>query len=110
MNFEIENKRQNLLQKRWEVEFKVEHSGQPTPTRDELRQKVAEAMKAKKECVIIDNTTTATGLGVSRGYAKVYDSIDAAKAVERNYMLVRHGLAEKKKKVAAAKAEKKKKK
>lgn len=103
MNFEIESKKQNTLQKRWEVMFRVEHKGAATPKRDELRQKVAEAMNAKKEVVIIDNTSTNTGIGISTGYAKVYESIEAAKKSEKNYMLVRHGLAEKKAKVKAAK-------
>lgn len=106
MNFEIESKRQNLLQQRWEVMFKVEHNAAPTPKRDELRQKVAEAMNAKKECVIIDHNNSVTGIGISHGYAKVYETVDAAKKAEKNYMLVRHGLAEKKKKVVAPKAAK----
>ncbi|HSV42395.1 MAG TPA: hypothetical protein VLH13_03175 [Methanomassiliicoccales archaeon] len=106
MNFEIESKKQNVLHKRWEIMFMIEHSGASTPKRDEMRQKVAEAMNAKKEVVIIDNTRTETGLGVSHGYAKVYDSLDAAKKAEKNYMLVRHGLAEKKVKAKAPPAKK----
>jgi small subunit ribosomal protein S24e len=102
LNLRIENKKQNLLQHRWELNFTVEHNGQATPKRDEMRQKVAEVMGAKKEQVVIDRTVTETGTGVSHGYAKVYDSVDSAKKTERNYMQVRHGLAEKKKKVAVA--------
>ncbi|QLH74118.1 MAG: 30S ribosomal protein S24e [Methanomassiliicoccales archaeon] len=107
MKFEIESKKQNLLQKRWEVRFKVEHVGAATPKRDELRQKVAEAMNSKKELVIIDNTSTETGSGISHGYAKVYETIEGVKRSEKNYMLVRHGLAEKKAKTAGAKSAKK---
>lgn len=110
MNFEIESKKQNLLQKRWEVMFNVEHKGAPTPKRDELRQKVAEALNAKKEVVIIDHTNTDTGRGISYGYAKFYENIEAVKKTEKHYLLVRHGLAEKKvkaKKTAAKKGGKK---
>jgi small subunit ribosomal protein S24e len=106
VNFEIESKKQNLLQKRWEVMFMVEHKGAPTPKRDELRQKVAEALNAKKECVIIDNTHTDTGRGVSEGYAKVYENVEAVKKTEKYHQLVRHGLAEKKVKVKKAPAKK----
>ncbi len=106
MNLRIDNKKQNALQHRWELTFTAEHNGVATPKRDELRQKVAEAMGAKKELVIIDRTNTETGTGVSHGYAKVYESVEAAKKTERNYMQVRHGLAEKKKRVAAAPAAK----
>jgi len=102
LNLRIDNKKQNLLQHRWELNFTAEHGGLATPKRDELRQKVAEAMGAKKEQVIIDRNVTETGMGVSHGYAKVYESVDAVKRTERNYMQVRHGLAEKKKKVAVA--------
>jgi small subunit ribosomal protein S24e len=103
LKFEIESKKQNVLQQRWEVMFNVEHIGAPTPKRDELRQKVAEAMNTKKELVIIDNTVTETGTGLSSGYAKVYESIEAIKKAEKHYMLVRHGFAEKKVKVKTAK-------
>jgi len=106
VNFEIESKKQNLLQKRWEVMFMVEHKGTPTPKRDELRQKVAEALNAKKECVIIDHTNTDTGIGISKGYAKVYESVDAVKKNEKHHLLVRHGLAEKKVKAKKAPAKK----
>ncbi|OPY31820.1 MAG: 30S ribosomal protein S24e [Methanomassiliicoccales archaeon PtaU1.Bin124] len=110
MNFEIESKKQNLLQKRWEVIFKIEHKGAPTPKRDEMRQKVAEALNAKKEAVVIDHTNTDTGIGISTGYAKVYENVEAVKKSEKHYLLVRHGLAEKKVKVKkAAKAAGKKK-
>lgn len=107
MKFEIESKKQNVLHKRWEVLFNVDHVGAPTPKRDELRQKVAEAMNTKKECVIIDNTATETGTGLSSGYAKVYESLDILKKAEKHYMLVRHGLAEKKVKTKTAKKSKK---
>jgi len=103
LNFEIESKKQNMLQKRWEVIFNIEHVGAPTPKRDEIRQKVAEAMNAKKELVIVDNTCTETGAGYSYGYAKVYGTQEDLKNFEKYYQLVRHGLAEKKVKVKTAK-------
>jgi small subunit ribosomal protein S24e len=102
LKLEIEKKRENALQERSEIWFTVEHAGEPTPKRDEMRSALAVKTNVPKERVIIDHTETEYGLGLSKGYAKVYTSIDAAKKAEKNYMLVRHGLAQKKVKVKVA--------
>jgi small subunit ribosomal protein S24e len=102
LKLEIESRRENALQDRTEIWFTIEHSGEPTPKRDEMRAKLAEKTSVPKERVIVDHTETEYGTGFSRGYAKVYNSIEAAKKAEKNYMLVRHGLAQKKAKVKVA--------
>jgi small subunit ribosomal protein S24e len=102
LKLEIDSKKENALQERSEIQFTVEHAGEPTPKRDEMRAKLAEKVGVPKERVIIDHTETEYGMGLSKGYAKVYASIDAAKKAEKNYMLVRHGLAQKKVKVKVA--------
>lgn len=102
MKVQIESKRDNPLLERTEVQFSAEHAGEPTPTRDAVRTAIASVLGAPKERVIIDNMETEYGKGVSVGYAKAYASNEALQKTERRYILVRHGLAEKKTKAKAA--------
>jgi ribosomal protein S24E len=54
MEIEIVSKRENALLNRTEVYFKVEHPNEKTPKRDAVRGKVAEALKVRREQVVID--------------------------------------------------------
>ena len=105
MKVEIDSKKENVLHKRTEVEFTAEHNGEPTPKRSDLRASIADKMGVAKDRVIVDHTNTEFGMGKSHGYAKVYETAELAKSSEKNYILARQGLAEKKaKKVKLVKA------
>lgn len=94
MDIEIQNKRDNKLLDRTEVRFRVRHDGEPTPTRDAVRDALAGSLNAKKERVILQRLQSDFGRGSSKGYAKVYPSTDQARSVERHFTLVRNGLAD----------------
>lgn len=94
MNIEIQERRDNELLDRKEVRFLVHHDGEPTPTRDGVRDALAKDLKASKDQVIVHRLRSEFGRGVSKGYAKVYPSVEKAKAVERRHTLVRNDLAE----------------
>jgi small subunit ribosomal protein S24e len=83
MELEIVSKKENPLLDRTELEVLAHHTGQPTPTRDEVRQQVATAMKAKKDVVMVDHMESTYGKGITRGYVKVYTTKEAAMAIER---------------------------
>lgn len=102
MKMNIESKKENQLQERIEVVFSVEHAGEPTPTREAVQSSMASMMGASKDRVIIDHMDTEYGVGISRGYAKVYESPEAIKRSERHHQLVRNKMAEKKVKDKAA--------
>lgn len=105
MKIEIESKKENVLQERMEMYFRVDHQGEPTPSRDAIKSKLAELLNVQKERVVIASARTEFGKSETRGYAKVYDSVDAAKKHESKYVLVRNKLIqrEEKKKAEAAK-------
>ena len=63
MKMEITQKKENPLQKRVEVYFKLDHAGESTPGRNAVTEEVAKHM--------------------SNGYAKVYDSKEAALEFEK---------------------------
>ena len=83
MELEIVSKKDNPLLDRSELEVLAHHTGKPTPTRDEVREHVAAAMKAKKDVVMVDHMESTFGKGVTRGYVKVYKTKEAAMAIER---------------------------
>jgi ribosomal protein S24E len=83
MELEIVSKKDNPLLDRTELEVLAHHTGQPTPTRNEVREHVAAAMKAKKDVVLVDHMQSTFGKGLTRGYVKVYKTKEAAMAIER---------------------------
>ena len=102
MEVEIVSKKENVLLDRTEIKFKVAHPKEGTPRREDVRDKISAAVKAPKERVIVDAMDSEFGTTVTVGYAKVYKTKDAAVKFEREQILVRNKLKEKK-----VKAEKK---
>lgn len=105
MEIEIVEKKENGLLERVEVTFKASHEKEGTPQREAVRDKLSALLKAPKDQVIVDTMTSEFGRMETVGYAKVYKSKDAAMKYEREHILVRNKLKERKvvvKKVAAA--------
>lgn len=73
----------------------VLHPNRPNVSKDELRSKLAELYKAKKDEVSVFGFRTQFGGGKSTGFALIYDSHDALKKFEPHYRLVRYGDATK---------------
>jgi small subunit ribosomal protein S24e len=73
----------------------VLHPNRANVSKDELRSKLAELYKAKKDDVSVFGFKTHFGGGKSTGFALVYDSTEAMKKFEPRYRLVRYGMATK---------------
>ena len=97
MEIEIQSKTDNLLFGRTEVHFVILHEGEGTPKRDLVRSELAEKLNAKKETIMVDFMRSSFGARKTVGYAKVYKSIEDAKAGEADPILKRNGLGTKKK-------------
>lgn len=109
MEIEIVEKKENELLERLEVTFKASHADEGTPQRDAVREKLSALLKAPKDSIVVDAMTSEFGRMMTVGYAKVYKSKDEALKYEREHILVRNKLKEKKvvaKKAAAAKPKK----
>ena len=92
MKMEITNKKENPLYKRVEVYFTLSHDGESTPGRNAVAEAVAKECGSKRECVVIDNIESVYGKAMSKGYAKVYASKEAALEFDREYLLKRNGI------------------
>ncbi len=106
MQAEIVDRKENPMLKRVEIQFKIVHHGEGTPTRDIIREEIAKLAKAPKERVVIDSVDSQFGKPLSMGYAKVYDSKEDALEFERKHILGRNELIklEEKKKVKKVEA------
>jgi small subunit ribosomal protein S24e len=90
MQIEIREKRQNALLDRTDVWFTVLHDGEKTPGRDRVKSELAKAVGAKPELTVIDHMDSEFGRGATRGFAKVYASVEKARHHERNYIQKRN--------------------
>ena len=106
MELEVISRKENPLLGRIEVQFKIVHPKEKTPTRNDIRDELANVVNSKKDRVVIDKMETLFGKSETRGYAKIYDKKEMAKKIERDHILARDKIMEKEKK----KEEKKKKK
>ncbi len=92
MKMEITQKKVNPLLKRTEIYFVIDHAGESTPTKGAVVDEIVKQMKASKDVVVLDSVESVFGNGKSKGYAKVYDSKDAALEIEVDYKLKRNGI------------------
>jgi small subunit ribosomal protein S24e len=99
MEIKITEEQQNILLKRKEIQFEVEHSQtKGTPSRLEIRNKLAEMLKTKPELVYVKRVETKTGTMKAKGEANAYESIEQAKRIEPKYIITRNTPPEKKEK------------
>jgi len=99
MEVKITEEQQNILLKRKEILFEVEHSQtKGTPSRLEIRNKLAEMLKTKPELVYVKRVETKTGTMTAKGEANAYESVEQAKLVEPRYIVTRNMPSEKKEK------------
>lgn len=106
MEIEFLKTKQNEPLDRTEIKFKATHPGEPTVSRDAVREKIAALAHSTKEKVVLDNMKSEFGLCQTKGYAKVYKSVEIAKRHESKHILVRNKLIEKEVKKDAPAAEK----
>lgn len=93
MKIEIKSEKKNPLLKRTEYDFVVEHAGEPTPTKKAVVEELAKMTKANKDTVVLKSIDSSYGMGLSKGYAKVYESKEAAQEIEPEYIQKRNGIA-----------------
>lgn len=91
----LEEKKNPLLQRR-EVKFSVSHN-LGTPSRDEIKAKIAAYLNSKPELVIIERMRSQFGKRETHGYAKIYETVERMKSVETEHIVQRNAKKEPKK-------------
>lgn len=90
MQLEIEGRHKNLLLHREEINFEILNVNK-TPSRKEVRTKVAAALGVNEELIMVDEIDHEFGSTRIVGFAKKYDSVEDLKRVEPSHMRQRHG-------------------
>ena len=86
----IKDKKNSLLNRR-ELDFIVIYEGS-TPSRIDVRNKLAAMLNAPLELLVIQRIKTEYGMQESKGYAKLYEDADRMKQVEQEYVLKRNAV------------------
>lgn len=95
MEIKIIEERPNPLLQRTEYRFEISHTAASTPTRESVRAELAKSVKATKERVVIERMGAKFGTPKTVGEAMVYTSVDAAKSIVREHILLRNKIIEK---------------
>lgn len=94
MKVEIVQEKENKPLARREVNFRIEHIGDTTPSRADVHSKVVAHYDADPENVVISKIKTRFGVGITDGIARIYSDPDQMRRVELDYVLKRHGAEE----------------
>jgi small subunit ribosomal protein S24e len=84
----IEEKNNPNLNRR-EIVFKVIHD-ESTPSRKSVVERLAATMNSKSNLVFVDSMNTEFGKRETIGYAKIYETAERAKQVERVHIIERN--------------------
>jgi small subunit ribosomal protein S24e len=84
----IEAKNNTILNRR-ELVFKVIHD-ESTPTRKSVVERLAATQNSKIGLVYVDSLKTEFGKRETIGYAKIYETAERAKQVERAHIIERN--------------------
>jgi len=106
MEIKVSNEFYNPLLKRKEISVEIEHTGEGTPQRFDIRKRMAAKLNAKIENVFVVSLDTATGLQRSTCSLQVYDDPRVASSTVPEHVAVRNLSPEERAKVKEAKAAK----
>ncbi|MCJ7444355.1 MAG: 30S ribosomal protein S24e [Methanotrichaceae archaeon] len=103
MNLEIKviEENNNPLLDRREIIFKVTYED-ATPSRKSIIDNLSVIMNSKQGLIIVDNIKTEFGKRESIGYAKIYESADRVKEIERSHIIERNSFLRAKEKIEGA--------
>jgi len=91
MDIRIIKDKKNLLLNRRELDFVVRYEGS-TPSRNDIKNKLAAMLNAPLELLVIQRIKTEYGMQEAKGYAKLYEDADRLKEVELEYVLKRNAI------------------
>jgi ribosomal protein S24E len=106
MEIKVKNESYNPLLKRKEITLEIEHKGEGTPQRFDIRKRMASRLNTKIENLFVVSVDTFTGLQRSRCSLQVYDDSRAALSTVPEHIATRNLPPEERAKVKQAKGAK----
>jgi small subunit ribosomal protein S24e len=89
MEIKVLEEKKNPLLKRREVKFSAIHN-LGTPSREEIKNKIAAYLNSKPELVIIERMRSEFGKRETEGYAKIYENAEQLKRTETQHIIQRN--------------------
>ncbi len=90
MAINILSEKENVLLKRKEISFEIEHDKKSTPTRFEIRKKIAAQLNVPLENTYVKSLKSKFGLPKTIGLVRIYESEERAKLVEPKHIIKRN--------------------
>jgi len=106
MEIKMNNEFYNPLLKRKEITLEIDHTGEGTPQRFDIRKRMASKLNAKIENVFVVSLDTSTGLERTTCALQVYDDSRAASSTVPEHVATRNLPPEERAKVKEVKAAK----
>ena len=106
MEIKVSNEFYNPLLKRKEITLQIDHTGEGTPQRFDIRKRMASKLNAKIENVFVISLDTSTGLQRTTCALQVYDDSRAASSAVPEHVATRNLPPEERVKAKEAKAAK----
>lgn len=89
MDIQVIEAKNNAVLNRREVVFKVIHD-ESTPSRKSVVERLAATLNSKVGLVYVDSLKTEFGKRETIGYAKIYETAERAKEIERAHIIERN--------------------
>ena len=89
MDIKVLNEKNNPVLNRREIAFKVIHE-EATPSRKSIVERLAATQNSKVGLVFVDSLKTEFGKRETIGYAKIYETEERAKQIERAHIIERN--------------------
>ena len=89
MDIQVIEAKNNTILNRRELVFKVIHD-EATPTRKSVVERLAATQNSKIGLVYVDSLKTEFGKRETIGYAKIYETAERAKEIERAHIVERN--------------------
>ena len=89
MDIKVLNEKNNPVLNRREIAFKVIHE-EATPSRKSIVERLAATQNSKVGLVFVDSLKTEFGKRETIGYAKIYETEERAKQIERAHIVERN--------------------
>jgi len=101
LDIQVISEKKNPLFNRREVTFRVFHE-EATPSRKSIVEKIAATMNSNQGLIVVDSLKTEFGKRETIGYAKIYETAERVKEVEREHIVERNTFGEKEAKQEAS--------
>jgi small subunit ribosomal protein S24e len=92
LDIQVIDEKNNPILNRREIIFKVIHD-ESTPSRKSVVERLAAALNSKMGLVYVDSLKTEFGKRETIGYAKIYETAERAKQIERAHIIERNTFA-----------------